>query len=178
MPLFANSTPIGKYSFDQSESKMEFHINNFGVLTVDGKFKKFSGTIIFNPKFEKSQVEASAEISSIDTDNSSRDKHLKSIDFFDQEKFSKMTFKSKRIEGNMEIFKLIGDLTIKKITKEVIFSVENKGNINRKEEFNFIAQTDIKRNDFDIKYGSTISDNVKIKLEIHAVNSKNSSQGN
>ena len=170
-PFFANSTPIGKYSFDQSKSKMEFHVNNFGVFKVDGKFKKFSGTIIFDPKFEQSQAEASAEISSIDTDNPSRDKHLQSSDFFDQEKFFKMTFKSKKIEGNIESFKLIGDLTIKEITKEVILYVENKENIKDKEEFYFTAQTTINRNDFNIKYGSTISNKVTIELKIHAINS-------
>ena len=83
-----------------------------------------------------------------------------------------MTFKSKKIEGNIESFKLMGDLTIKEITKEFIFSVTNK------DEFNFIAQTTINRNDFDIKYGSTISDKVIIELKIHAVNSKKPSQGN
>lgn len=176
--LFANPIPIEKYSFDQRRSKMEFHVNNFGIFKVSGKFKEFSGTIILDPKFEQSQVEAKAEISSIDTDNSSRDKHLQSGDFFDQEKFSKMTFKGKKIEGNIESFKLIGDLTIKGIKKEIIFSVTNKKNGKDKDVFNFIAQTIINRNDFELKYGSTISDIVTIELEIHPVNSKKPPQGN
>ncbi|MES2613949.1 MAG: YceI family protein [Bdellovibrionota bacterium] len=170
---FAGPIPNAKYTFDQQTSQMNFQVKNLGFLTVDGKFKKFSGIINFITPFEKSQVEVNADISSIDTDSSSRDEHLRSSDFFDQEKYPTMTFKSTQVEGTLNSFKLMGDLTIKGVKKTVTFTVTGHEDKKNKDEYDFLAKTKINRNDFGITHGATISNDVTIQFEIHAVPSKN-----
>lgn len=104
-------------------SKIKFTIKNAGIA-VDGKFKTFTADIKFDPEhLDKSQIEGSIDVNSIDTGIGSRDKHLRSDDYFDVPKYPKITFKSEQIfkyEGN---YVARGKLTIKNVTKELLIPI-------------------------------------------------------
>jgi len=122
MSLSAGSTPLStdKYEIDAAHAFVTFTIPHLVINKAKGSFKDISGTILYDEKDpSKSSVEVTIKTASINTNNESRDKHLRSADFFDVEKYPDMTFKSKRIErkGNGNV--ATGDLTIRGVTKEV-----------------------------------------------------------
>jgi len=144
---------IGQYLVDPAHSKVGFEIAHLVISSVEGRFTDFEGTIDLTEKFENSQVTASANIKSIDTSMPKRDEHLKSADFFHAEKFPKMTFKSSKIEGSPQKFKLIGNLTIRGITKKVTFEgtflgIAEDGYGNEKVAFD--VSTKISRKEFGL----------------------------
>jgi polyisoprenoid-binding protein YceI len=104
-------------------SEVKFTIKNAGI-SVDGKFKTFTADIKFDPEhLDKSHIEGSIDVNSIDTGIGSRDKHLRSDDYFDVPKYPKITFKSEQIfkyEGN---YIARGKLTIKDVTKEILVPI-------------------------------------------------------
>ncbi|WP_186647171.1 YceI family protein [Fluviispira vulneris] len=158
----ANSLQAGNYIIDQKNSKVEFNVKNFGFMNVVGKFNMFKGNVKLTENFLNTKIEGIVETSSIDTDSQSRDKHLKSDDFFDVEKYPNMKFVGKSITGDQNNFKVTGDLTIKGITKTVTFSGIKKDN-----KDNFQISCVINRKEFNIKYGSFISDEVQIILNLN-----------
>ena len=121
------------------------------------------------------------EAKSIDTGIAKRDDHLRSADFFDVEKFPKVTFVSKKIEGTPASFKVLGDLTIHGVTKPVTLTGKYLGSVkdgygNQKTAFD--ASTKIKRKDFGLTWnaaletgGVLVGDEVEIALNIEAVRS-------
>jgi polyisoprenoid-binding protein YceI len=109
------------WTLDKAHAKISFAITHMMVSEIDGSFKDFD-IKISNAKEDLSdaEIEFSARINSIDTDNKMRDEHLNKSDFFHAEKFPELTFKSKsftRVEGKN--FKLNGDLTVMGVTKNV-----------------------------------------------------------
>lgn len=123
LPGFAQ---VSEWQFDPAHSAAQFSVRHLMVSTVRGQFGKLTGSARFDPKdLTKATVEATVDVSSIDTREPKRDAHLKSPDFFDVQKFPAMTFKSKRIEpaGSGKL-KLVGDLTMHGVTREVSFDVE------------------------------------------------------
>lgn len=154
---FAQTT----WDFDKSHSKIGFSVTHLLITEVEGQFKDFEGKIVStSDDFENATIEFSADIASIDTDNDKRDNHLKSDDFFNAEKFPKMIFKSKsftKVDGKN--FKLVGDLTIRDVTKEVELDVKYNGTVidpwgNTK--VGFSLEGVINRFDFNLKWNSAI----------------------
>jgi len=95
------------------------------ISNVHGRFDKATGTLELDDKdVTKSSMKIEIETGSVNTNEPKRDGHLKSPDFFEAEKFPKMTFKSKSITKAGNNFKVVGDLTIKNVTKEVTLDVE------------------------------------------------------
>jgi polyisoprenoid-binding protein YceI len=136
--------------------------------------------VIFDGKnLEKGKAEITIQMASINTDNSKRDDHLRSADFFNVEKFPTMTFKSTKItKGSGDNFKMTGNLTIKDVTKEVTLDCTFNGVIEfmGNNRAGFTAQTVINRQDFNVSWdnklqdGSLIvGDDVTINLEIELV---------
>lgn len=178
--LFVPAIHAEKWTVDVAHSSVNFTVRHMVISKVNGVFKDFSGDITFSEMdFENSSVTFTVDMASIDTDNENRNGHLKSPDFFDVEKFPTMDFKSKKvIKGQGNKFQLIGDLTIKGVTKEVTFDCEFGGIINLPEEkakAGFSAETTINRQDFKVEWSKTldggglvVSDNVDISIEIEA----------
>lgn len=111
---------IDKYEIDTAHAFVTFTIPHLVINKAKGSFKDVSGTILYDDKDpSKSSVEVTIKTASINTNNEDRDKHLRSADFFDVEKYPDMTFKSKRIERKGDGYVAIGDLTIRGITKEM-----------------------------------------------------------
>ncbi len=148
------------WAIDASHTKIRFSVSHLMVSEVEGEFKKFTGKVTSKTEdFTDAQVEFSAEIASISTDNEDRDKHLKSDDFFNAEKFPTMTFKSvsfKKVSGNKYV--LEGDLTIRDVTKRVKLDVTYNGTKQAwgKTVAGFKATSVINRQDFNLKWDKVI----------------------
>jgi polyisoprenoid-binding protein YceI len=164
-----------RWVYDFSHSKIGFSVRHFGISETDGQFKKFEG-IAFSEKedFSDLQVELNIDMNSIDTNDSQRDAHLKSGDFFETEKFPVMIFKSIKLEKvTKDNFKMHGNLTIKGITNPVTLDMEFVG-IVPKDPFGntkagFFVAGKINRKDWGIVWnaaldhgGVAVSDTVKI----------------
>lgn len=160
--LFAAATfAQTEWEFDKSHSKIGFSVTHLVITDVEGQFKEFTGTIkTKGDDFENAEIEFEANTASIDTDNEDRDKHLRADDFFNAEKYPNLTFKSKSFKKvEDDEYKLIGDLTIKGVTKEVELDVEYRGTVkdpwgNTKAGFELEGK--INRFDYNLKWNKTL----------------------
>jgi polyisoprenoid-binding protein YceI len=151
------------------------------ISNVRGQFQKVSGAVEFdetNPA--NTRVDVQIEVTSINTREEKRDAHLKSPDFFDAEKYPYLTFKSKRVEvQDATHARLIGDLTIRDVTKEVALDVEYNGSAKSPwgtTNAGFSAKTTIKRKEWGLNWnvaletgGWLVGDDVHIALELEIV---------
>ena len=122
---FAQAT----WSIDPAHSKIGFNVTHMAISEVEGNFKQFEGTI--NSKaddFNGAEITFTAQVASVDTDNEKRDGHLKSDDFFSAEKFPTISFKGNLVKQGGK-YQLKGKLTIKEVTKDVVFDVTYGGTI-------------------------------------------------
>jgi polyisoprenoid-binding protein YceI len=170
----AEMTTAQSYEIDKDHSKVSFEVAHLVISTVTGEFKKFKGTFKFNPEdFSQTQIEASAEAASVDTSVKKRDDHLKSPDFFDVKKYPSMTFKSTSAKKTGDkTFDLVGDLTIRGVTKTATFKINYKGQIKSKYNVTqaFKGTSEINRKDFGVNFqnivesGPVVGDTVTINI--------------
>lgn len=171
LPLAAQDA----YKVDPVHSEISFKIRHL-LAKTSGRFTKFSGTVkVDTADISKSSVEVSIDAASINTDNEARDKHLKSADFFDVEKFPAITFKSTAVKevakGKLEV---TGDFTLHGVTKRVTFPITNAGTQPGMQPGTVVAgfvdgALTINRNDFGIKtYPGALGDDVAISLNVEA----------
>ena len=127
--LFCTAQEKKSWKVDNIHSSIRFSVAHLVISEVEGSFKVYDGAIASaKDDFIDAQIGFTIDVTSINTDNSMRDDHLKSNDFFCAEKYPKMTFKSnsfKKKSGNQ--YQLVGDLTIRDITKKVVFDVKYGG---------------------------------------------------
>lgn len=117
-----------KWVLDPTHSEVQFKVKHLVISTVSGFFKSFEGSLTTdNENFENAQVEFSLDVNSVDTNQEQRDGHLKGADFFDAEKYPKITFTSTSLTKDGDDYKLKGNLTIKDVTKPVSLDVEFGG---------------------------------------------------
>lgn len=117
------------WQIDPAHTEIEFSARHLMISNVKGRFGSPTGQVIYDVR-KPGTVDLHVEIpvATIDTRNEQRDVHLKSADFFDAEHFPSITFKGKRTEGDISgEFKLIGDLTIRGVTREVTLDVTAEG---------------------------------------------------
>ncbi|MFH1700874.1 MAG: YceI family protein [Candidatus Zixiibacteriota bacterium] len=185
--LFLAIGPIARaqtWSLDQAHSTIGFSVRHLVISKSTGQFHDYSGKVEFDGSgVENGSVDITIQVASIDTENEDRDKHLKSADFFDVDKFPVMTFKSKKITPVKDgSFSISGDLTIKDITKEVMLGCEFNGTIDDpwgNKRAGFTAETTINRQDFNVRFDNTLKDgslvvgnDVKIMMEIELIKDK------
>lgn len=145
-----------KWTVDKGHSNVKFSVTHMVVSEMEGTFKVFDGTMEHTkPDFSDAKVNFSIDVASVNTDNERRDGHLKSDDFFNVEKFPKMTFVStsvKPLGGNK--YQMAGNLTIRDVTKPVVFDVTHGGvlNTSRGAKAGFKATTKINRFDYNLKW--------------------------
>ncbi len=183
--VIAASAAAADWKLDASHSEVGFTVRHMVVSKVSGQFTEFDGVItgFDGTKLAGGAVTITAKSASINTDNADRDKHLKSPDFFAVEEHPELKFVSTEVvpgEGNR--FQLVGDLTIRGVTKPVTFDCEFNGLVtdpwgNTRAAFS--AAAEINRQDFGVSWsksldagGLVVSDNVQINLEIQAVQAK------
>jgi len=169
-----------EYRIDPSHSSANFIVRHMLVSNVNGRFAKMSGNLYYDEKApEKSWVKAVIDASSVNTDNADRDKHLRSADFFEVEKHPQITFESKRVEKRGDDFAAFGTLTMKGVAREIELPFEFLGKVKDPRgriRAGFEATTVLNRKDYGINWsrmmdtgGAVVSDNVKISLQIEAV---------
>jgi polyisoprenoid-binding protein YceI len=117
---------VSDWQIDSAHTAAQFSVRHMMVSNVRGQFGKTTGSARFDPKDPtKASLDVTVDVASIDTREPKRDAHLKSADFFDVQKFPVMTFKSKRAEAaGAGRLKLVGDLTMHGMTREVTLDVE------------------------------------------------------
>jgi polyisoprenoid-binding protein YceI len=180
LPALAEST----WHFDSAHSGAQFKIKHMMVSNVNGTIRGVSGNAEYDGKNVKAmQVDATLDATTIDTGEPNRDKHLRSDAFFDVEKYPTITFKSKKIIADHNKFKVIGDLTMHGVTKEVALDMDkptdvykdSKGN----EHIGTEAHTTVNRSDFGISWNKTldqggvmVGDPVDITLDVELVKEK------
>ena len=169
--LFAQSA---SWKADPMHSQLSFSTTHLGISDVDGLFKKFDATATGSAAdFSDAVFSLTADVASIDTEVEMRDKHLRSADFFDVEKFPTMTYKSTGIEKAGENkYRLTGNLTLHGVTKPVTMDLWYRGTIvnpqSKTPTAGFQLTGTIKRSDFGIgeKFAPPmLSDEVKIKAD-------------
>lgn len=171
--------PGGDYRMDVAHSVIGFSIRHNELALVKGRFKTFEGTIHLDEKdVTKSSVEFTAKVDSIDTGIEARDKHLRTADFFQVEKYPDMTFKSTRVERKGKSLILYGDLTLKGVTKPLTLPFTLTGAIKDgrgNTRIGVAAQTLIDRRDFGITWGHAlpgggfdVAHDVSIDLQMEA----------
>ena len=166
-----------QWTVDPSHSAANFSVRHMMVTTVRGQLGPISGTVEYDGKDVRSvKADVRIDVSGITTQNAKRDGHLRSDDFFDAANHPSITFKSKRVEpGGAGTLKLIGDLTIRGTTKEVVLTVEGPtppvkgmGGV----RVGATATTKINRLEYGLKWnsmveaGPVVSDEVSITIDL------------
>lgn len=166
-----------KWVLDKAHSNIRFTVTHMVVSEVEGSFKAFDGSFVAEKAdFSDARVSFTVDVNSINTDNENRDKHLKSDDFFNAEKFPQVKFESTAFkpQGDNK-YKLEGNLTIRDITKPVTFDVTYGGTITggRGAKAGFKAKATIDRFEFGLKWnrlteagGMTVGKNVDVTVNI------------
>ena len=169
------------WQIDSAHSEVNFTVRHMMISNVRGRFEKFTGLVEFDEKNPAlSSVNVQIEAASINTREAKRDDHLRSADFFDAEKFPTLTFKSKRVEVlDASHGRIIGDLTIHGVTREVVLDTEYAGMSKSPwgtTSAGFSAHTTINRKDWDLVWnvaletgGWLVSDEIKIDLEMEVI---------
>jgi polyisoprenoid-binding protein YceI len=173
--------PLGptQWRIDTSHSAAHFSVRHMMVSTVRGQLGPITGIVDYDGKDVKSiKADVTIDVKGLTTQITRRDDHLRSPDFFDAPTHPNITFKSKRIDlGSGGAFKMVGDLTIRGTTKEVVLDVETLAPITKGMQGVVIgtsATTKIKRFDYGLKYnsmveaGPVVGDDVAITIDIEA----------
>jgi len=168
------------WKLDPAHTLVEFSVKHLMITTVKGRITDVDGTIHTDERDPRnSSVEATLKGASMDTRSDQRDQHLRSGDFLDTEQFPEIRFRSTKIEGDKDRFKLTGALTIRDVTREVTLDVEYGGRTRDPwggERVGFSANGKIDRRDFGLIWnqaletgGVAVGHDIKINIEVEAV---------
>jgi polyisoprenoid-binding protein YceI len=168
----------GTWTIVPDQSSVHFWVRNFLVRKVRGKFETFSGTIAVGP-YSVPAVAARIDITSVNTGNEKRDRHLQAPEFFDTEQYSEAAFTSTSVLPVGEAYQLDGDLTIKGVTKPVRLQLEFNG-IDADRRYghvsHYVASITVDRKDFGIDFklplglgNIIVGPKVTVTLDIEAV---------
>jgi polyisoprenoid-binding protein YceI len=150
-----------KWAFDTKHTNIGFSVAHMMISEVEGNFGTYDGTILSDKAdFSDAKINFSIDVSSIDTDEPDRDKHLKSADFFNVEKFPTMIFEGKTMKSTgKNTYKLTGNLTMMGVLKSITLDVKYNGTLkdpygNTKAGFKLSGT--INRTDWGLKYNSVM----------------------
>jgi polyisoprenoid-binding protein YceI len=174
----AGFPPAGTWTFDQPHTRIGFVARHM-LSRIHGRFATFEGRVVIAERPEDSWVEVEIDAGSIGTDTQMRDDHLRSGDFLEIETYPKLTFRSTELRPTGErTFDLVGDLTIKAITREVVLSAEFLGwgagtSPDAPPLAAFYASTEIDREDWDMTWNVVVETGGwlvgrKVQIEIDA----------
>ena len=170
----------GTWDIDPAHTGVSFVSRYMMLSKVRGHFTRFSGQIHVGPTAEESWVEVAIDPTSIDTGMEMRDNHLRSPDFFEVELYPQITFKSTRVERTGDTtLKVVGDLTIRNVTRPVVLDVEYGGlgiGLRGDTRAAFTASTEIDRYDFGVSWNQTLETGgvlvgrkIRIELDVQAI---------
>ena len=176
--LTAAPAALTTWQLDPSHVEIGFAVRHLMISTVKGRFGTVQGTVLVEgDDFATAKVDVTIDAASVDTREPNRDAHLRSADFFDVERFPTLTFKSRRVErAGADQFRLIGDLTIHGVTREVGLDVVTEGFVRDpwgKERAGFSAKGHLKRSEFGLTWnaaleagGMVLSDDIKLSMDV------------
>src|SRR5688572_25659852 len=146
------------WSIDKIHSKIGFSVSHMVVAETEGAFKDYEGKVVSKTAdFNGAEIEFTAKVTSIDTDNEKRDGHLQSDDFFNAEKYPEIKFKGNLVkEGNKYLLK--GNFTMRDVTKPVVFDVTYGGTVKAfgGEKAGFKINGKVNRFDYGLKFDKTV----------------------
>ena len=168
------------WALDPTHSEVHFKVKHLVISTVTGTFKTFDGRIeTENEDFSNGDIHFSLETNSIDTNQEQRDAHLKSADFFDAEKYPKITFESTSFTKDGDDYTLTGNLTVKDVTKPVTLDVEFGGAATDpygNEKAGFEIKGKISRKEFGLTWSAVteagaivVGDDIKLDINLQFV---------
>lgn len=177
LPAFADT-----YDLDPAHTTISFSAKHMVISNVTGKFEKFSGSFDIDEKGALKKANATMQVASINSGVEKRDNHLKSPDFFDAKKFPTITFVSLLVTHKGNNYTMIGDMTIKNVTKRVTLTGEFFGTavgFKGERRAGFHAEGKINRKDYGVSFaaileagGMVVSDEIKIILDIEGIKRK------
>jgi polyisoprenoid-binding protein YceI len=172
-----------EYSIDPNHSSAQFTVRHLMVSNVKGAFSKVTGTVNYDPNnLAASNVDATIDVSTVDTRQPMRDADLRSPNFFDVARYPTITFKSKQFYRDGNELKVKGDLTMHGVTKEVVLDVDGPspevkdpwGN----QRIGASISTKINRHDWGLNYnkmveaGAVVGDEITINIDLEATKKK------
>lgn len=181
MTTTATSRPgfqAGTWKLDPTHSELAFSARHLGISKVRGRFENFDVTVITTDDGNLS-IEATADVASVNTNQEQRDNHLRTSDFFLVEEFPTAYFRSTAITSDGDDITVTGELTLRGVTKEVVFTGELHGVVTGqagKPIAAVSASTTINRMDFGVNWnapleagGFVLGDNVQLTVELQLV---------
>ena len=175
--LLVSNAKCEVYQIDSEHSSVAFSVRHL-VSRTHGQFNQFSGSIHYDAEHpEKTRIEATVQVGSLDTDNAKRDGHLKSGDFFDVEQFPTITFKSTTAMVKEERLQVTGEFTMHGQTKTITLPVEVLGTgthpYNQKRVAGFETRTALLRSDYAVNSwtdaAGVLGDEVRVSVTIEAI---------
>jgi polyisoprenoid-binding protein YceI len=178
--LLTRANAADTYSIDPAHSSVGFSVRHMGVSNVKGHFDQFAGSLVLD-QGALQQASATIQVKSINTGIEKRDNHLRTADFFEATKYPEITFKSRRVEKSGDQTILIGDFTMRGVTKELRLPVTVNGPIKDPQGNSRIgleAKTTVNRKDYGMKFNAVmetgslmVGDEVTIEINAEAVKS-------
>jgi polyisoprenoid-binding protein YceI len=172
--------PTGTWTVDPAHSRVGFAVKHMGIATVRGEFTEFEGTLEIGEDLASAKVYGTVKVQSVDTNEPERDEHLRSADFFDAAQFPELRFESTKIEAlDHEEFRITGNLTIRRVTNEIVLHAEAQGTDTDpwgNERVGLEVTGQLSRGDYGMKFNQAlgsgnvlVADKVKLALDISAV---------
>jgi polyisoprenoid-binding protein YceI len=167
----------GTWDFDQAHTYVGFVVRHMVVTKVRGRFETVEGHIVTAENPLGSTVEVSVDLNSVNTNNETRDNHLRSADFFEVESFPRMTYRSTGLRQDGEDFVLDGELTIKDVTRPVPLTFELTGFITDPwggTRLGLAAKGEINRKDFNVNFEgvqnglAVVADKIELTIDVEA----------
>lgn len=163
------------YTIDPAHTRVGFSVRHLGISNVKGKFNKFTGSLVLDDDALKAAT-ATIQVASVDTGVAQRDQHLRTADFFDATNHPTIAFKSKQAVKSGEQFTVIGEFTMRGVTKELRLSItvskpikDPWGNV----RVGLEAKAKLNRKDYGINYHQLLETGVaavgeEVELDINA----------
>jgi polyisoprenoid-binding protein YceI len=169
----------GTWSIDVSHSNVGFKVKHLGLAKTRGRFTAFEGTVVVGELPTDTTVDVRIEAASVDTNDGTRDEHLRSADFFDVEHHPHLTFRSTAVRGEGSDWVLDGQLSVAGVTRPVSLEVEFDGQTTDPwggTRAGFTATTQINREDFGLTWnaaleagGFLVGKTVTIELDVELI---------
>ena len=176
----ATGIPVGTWSVDPAHSKVGFAVKHMGIATVRGEFTEFEGTLEIGEDLTTAKAYGTVNTQSVDTNETQRDDHLRSPDFFHAEEHPELSFESTKIEPlDDEEFRITGNLTVHGVTNEIVLHADVQGtdvDPYGNERVGLEVTGQLSRGEYGMKFNQAlgsgnmlVGDKVKLALDISAI---------
>ena len=176
--LLSKANATDNYKIDPAHTSVGFSVRHMGVSNVKGHFDEFVGSLVLD-NGSVQEANATIQVKSVNTGIEKRDNHLRTADFFEAAKYPEITFKTKRVEKSGDQTILIGDFTMRGVTKEVRLPTTLSGPVKDPQgntRIGLEAKTTVNRKDYGMKFnavmetgGLMVGEEVTIEINAEAV---------